>query len=380
MRFLILFMVLALPFANADVRFEGAEGGSRDVYLEKGQVWEKRDIQNINILLGPSSSNPILPGAEIRCRYVEWKKPPVGATQKFNCALESGEIVRIKYGIDNREIFAEVVASRLFWALGFSPDEVYSVKVICSGCPEKNPFKPEKNERRIERTFDSSTMEGRYAGYTIEDEDDEDQGWKWKELEKVDASKGGAGSDQIDALKLLAVFVQHGDSKPQQQRMVCSKDDVEFSADKKTATCKRPILMVQDLGATFGKADKTTSKNAKFDYERWSEISIWDQSKETEHYQRNKRRVCIGNLTSSMSASGGLSDPVITEGGRKFLADQLMQLSDAQIRDLFMSIPVEKADETIEVDGTERPVNVDDWVNAFKKKRQEIVERDCTAK
>ena len=81
-----------------------------------------------------------------------------------------------------------------------------------------------------------------------------------------------------------------------------------------------------------------------------------------------------------MAASGGLSDPVITEGGRKFLADQLMQLSDAQIRDLFMSIPVDKADETIEVDDKERPVNVEDWVSAFKKKRQEIVDRDCTAK
>lgn len=137
MKLIFLFMILALPFATADVKFGSADGGSRDHYLEKGQVWVKRDIQNVNILNGPDSSNPIAPGTEIQCKYVEWKEPPVGATQKFNCALDSGEVVRIKYGIDNKEIFAEVVASRLFWVLGFSPDEVYSVKVVCSGCPRK---------------------------------------------------------------------------------------------------------------------------------------------------------------------------------------------------------------------------------------------------
>lgn len=379
MKLLFLFMVLVLPFADADVTFDNANGGSRSDYLEKGQVWVKRDIQHVNILHGPDSSNPIAPGSEIQCKYVEWKEPPVGATQKFYCALDSGEVVRIKYGLDNKEIFAEVIASRLFWVLGFSPDEVYSVKVVCKGCPEKNPFKPEKDEKRIDRTFDTATMEGKYAGYTIEDK--EDQGWTWKELEKVDAGKGGASGDQVNALVLLAVFVQHGDNKPQQQRIVCGKNDVKFSSDNKTAECSRPLLMVQDLGATFGRADQSTSKNAKFDYELWSDEPIWNKSKETEYFKRTGRRVCIGDLTGSKSAGPeGLTDPVITEGGRKFLADELMKLSDAQIRDLFSSVPVDKAGETIKVDGKERPVTVDDWAAAFKTKRQEIVERDCSAK
>ncbi len=139
--------------------------------------------------------------------------------------------------------------------------------------------------------------------------------------------------------------------------------------------------MVQDLGATFGRADGTTSKNAKFNYALWSDKSIWNKSKETEYFKRTGRRVCIGDLTGSKSAGPeGLSDPVITEGGRKFLADELMKLSDAQIHDLFASVPVDKAGETIEVDGKERPVTVDDWVSAFKKKRQEITDRNCTMK
>jgi hypothetical protein len=139
--------------------------------------------------------------------------------------------------------------------------------------------------------------------------------------------------------------------------------------------------MVQDLGATFGRADQSTSKHAKFDYELWSDKPIWNKSKETEYFRRTGHRVCIGDLTGSKSAGPeGLTDPIITEGGRKFLAGELMKLSDAQIRDLFSSVPVDKAGEIIEVDGKERPVTVDDWVAAFKKKRQEIVERNCSAR
>ena len=43
--------------------------------------------------------------------------------------------------------------------------------------------------------------------------------------------------------------------------------------------------------------------------------------------------MCIGNLPKS--ASGTLEFPVVSEEGRKFLAGLLLQLSDAQLHDLF---------------------------------------------
>ena len=43
--------------------------------------------------------------------------------------------------------------------------------------------------------------------------------------------------------------------------------------------------------------------------------------------------VCIGNLAPSQS--GTLDNPHIGKAGRKFLADLLVQLSDAQLHDLF---------------------------------------------
>ena len=47
------------------------------------------------------------------------------------------------------------------------------------------------------------------------------EGWKWAELDLVDPAAGGAPRAQRDALKLMAVFLQHTDNKTEQQRLVC---------------------------------------------------------------------------------------------------------------------------------------------------------------
>ena len=92
-------------------------------------------------------------------------------------------------------------------------------------------------------------------------------------------------------------------------------------------------------------------------FEAWSHMAIWKQSGQG----------CIGNLPGSWS--GTLHDPLISEGGRQFLADLLSQLKDSQLRDLFEVSRVTERDPS---------ATVEDWVSAFKRKRTEIVERDCS--
>jgi hypothetical protein len=72
--------------------------------------------------------------------------------------------------------------------------------------------------------------------------------------------------------------------------------------------------------------------------------------------------------------TGTLGDPVIGEAGRKFLADLLVQLSDAQLHDLFevARFPYRSLSATENHGRT-----VDEWVAAFKQKRDEIVNRTC---
>src|SRR5204863_2783322 len=138
-----------------------------------------------------------------------------------------------------------VLATRLLWALGFGADRMYSVTVICRGCPADfgGIARPHGEQRfapaAIERKMDGGEWSGQGGS-----------GWAWDELDRTDPARGGATREQRDALKLLAVFIQHTDSKPQQQRIVC------LEASRKEPSCERPLLMLNDVGMTFGRANR----------------------------------------------------------------------------------------------------------------------------
>jgi hypothetical protein len=69
-----------------------------------------------------------------------------------------------------------------------------------------------------------------------------------------------------------------------------------------------------------------------------------------------------------------LRNPVISEPGRRFLADLLVQLTDKQLTDLFtvarMPARARAADQP---EGD----SVGEWIAAFKAKRDEIVNHRC---
>ena len=75
------------------------------------------------------------------------------------------------------------------------------------------------------------------------------------------------------------------------------------------------------------------------------------------------------------SHSGTLGDPKISEAGRRFLADLLVQLTDRQLRDLFEVAEVERRQ--FKSDGLSSPGLVGEWVATFKQKRDEIVMNHC---
>ena len=74
--------------------------------------------------------------------------------------------------------------------------------------------------------------------------------WSWKELGYVDPSVGGAPFAHREALKLLAVFMQHTDTKPEQQRLICLPGGL---ADDQH--CDKAFLIIHDVGITFGHAN-----------------------------------------------------------------------------------------------------------------------------
>ena len=181
-------------------------------------------------------------------------------------------------------------------------------------------------------------------------------GWAWPELDLVDPRAGGAPRAQRDALKLLAVLLQHSDNKSDQQRLLCES----ATKHQELAGCDEPFMMLHDVGLTFGRANLfNRDVVGKVNLAEWRAQPIWKDAVR-----------CIGNL--SPTQTGTLSDPSISEGGRKFLADLLVQLTDGQLHALF-----EVARFDARPQGTAMPPTIDAWVAAFKQKRDEIVSAKC---
>lgn len=326
----------------------------REALLQRAHVWQPINTRRLNLLTGPPLPRDLRVPNEVSCSFVYPKKPLTGNTPKFDCELRPDDEVKVKYGPKNGEVYAEVAASRLLWALGFKADRMYPARVTCRDCPD-DPFAASKtnwNDGRPEnvgpRVFDPAAIERDLPGSSIEVPGFE--GWAWTELDKVSSRAGGAPRAHVDALKLLAVFIQHSDSKPEQQELMCAPDSTREDREG-NETCRSPWLVIKDLGTTFGKA--TRLNDSKMDLDDWAAAPMWRAGEQ-----------CVGHLPRSFT--GSLENPTISEAGRKFLSDRLSLLRDGQIRDLFKAAQAERRDGTI-----------DEWVRVFKRKRDEIVKKRC---
>ena len=109
----------------------------RKEYIRTAEVWFPTDVASKNIFLG--QDNKFKWGQTVKCSFMEpdLEDPPGGRSPKFYCLDAEGDDHKVKYGIDNGEVYAEAAASRLFWALGFGADRYYPVRVECEDCPKE---------------------------------------------------------------------------------------------------------------------------------------------------------------------------------------------------------------------------------------------------
>jgi hypothetical protein len=328
-----------------------------DEALRRAQVWIEpaTPIPDARPGENPAGSDTFASNAVVSCRF----RPGgvAGSTPKFDCELAGGEKVKIKYGRNNPEVYAEVAATRLLATLGFPTDRMYVVgRVRCFGCT-KDPFKdlqcvnkgksldscfPHLDYGRHE-DFDSAVIERPVEGRRIETT--KERGWAWRELTKIDPSAGGATHAQVDALRLLAVFLGHWDNKSKNQRLLC------LGESRRATGCRHPLAMVQDLGATFGPN--------KLDLKNWAQTPIWADVE-----------TCGVSMSTLPYGGSTFPDARISEEGRTFLATRLRQLSTRQIRELFEGARVPRYPHK-HVDA----LDVDNWVRTFEDKVRAIIDR-----
>ena len=161
-------------------------------------------------------------------------------------------------------------------------------------------------------------------------------------------------------MKLLAVFLQHTDNKPENERLLCLPGGATDAGG-----CEKPFMMMHDVGNTFGHANfANRASTSSVNFDEWSTTPIWRDAK-----------TCVGHMSESFT--GTLGNPKISEAGRQFLADLLVQLTDQQLKGLF---EVARVDARSRKPGSTKPAaTVDEWVTAFKHKRDEIVSNHCPA-
>jgi hypothetical protein len=318
------------------------EWARRTDALSRARVFRDEPFNAASIDFAADPNHGVVDSTLTSCTY----KPDAvsGTTPKFECELPGGETIKVKYG-GTKEIPSEAAATRLLHALGFGADRVSLVDMVrCHGCPIQ-PFHTRAllemlsldgyADRRVDysshRDFKKVSVERNLDGEAIEVGNE--RGWAFYELETINASRGGATRAEIDALRLIAIFLHHWDNKSSNQRLMC--------ANASTADCEHPLAMIQDVGSEFGPK--------KVQIEQWRSKPVWRDSAK-----------CVVSMKGMPYNGGTFEDVAISEDGRRMLGERLRQLSAKQIETLFTAAGVE---------------DVPAWTAAFQDRVRQIVER-----
>jgi hypothetical protein len=358
--------------------------------MHAAALFTPKAVADADIMAGPAQDKKQFQlhfNDKVICDFVTPGSKMGGNTPKFECKITSvesagGQIqtltpgmeeepVKVKFGADDNEVYAEIVATRLMWALGYYADSWFPVRVECHNCPAD----PEKGSGAVgTQTFDPANIVRKFSWKKMTESGKDDEGWSWKELDTAN----GRPTYERDGLKLLAAFMKHSDNKPPQQRLTCHKVDVDTKTTPATTTCDMSVMLVQDVGATFGSGGAFTSNTgAKMNLQNWSSTSLWNKVGTDA-----APKPCEATLHKSLTATDGLSNPAISEEGRRFDAGLMCQLSDHQIEQLFEVSRASEMPEYHNHDGsfktgvTDASV-VQKWVAAFKQKREDLAKGRC---
>jgi hypothetical protein len=325
----------------------GQRDARRDRALRAARVWSEppRPIATADLAANPPDG--FRADEEVPCTFV--LRASEGWSPKFECRLESGEEVKVKYGRNSVEVFGEVAATRLLSALGFGADRMYVVRAVrCRGCPvypyPKAPIlDAARQSPSREVTFTVAAIERKMPGRSIKGEHHE--GWSWPELDRIDPAAGGSSRAEVDALRLMARFLNHWDTKDSNQRLVC------LEGGDTAGGCSRPLALLHDLGETFGPR--------AVDLDGWTRTRIWSDP-----------ATCRLNMKDLPYGGTSFDEPQITEAGRRFLSERLRQLSHAQIVALFRGARFPDY-----VRQSKAGRDAENWAAAFEDRVRQIVDR-----
>lgn len=363
----LLLLLLALPVAAQESCFTQE---ARAMAERSAKVWQEPDpdydpVLGYNPNKGPRLGAPAVDdnglASPINCVANKDQTKGAGTTPKFHCSVpgvvdENGELIRYKVKPHfkgqardkrNGEIYGEFLSSRFSKALGFFADDEWVADVTCPDCEKSltssfqgasfTPFQPAAGiELALGKGIDVKC-------------NNKDAGALAESLQKL--LQGGVPRAEIDAFKLWLAFIDHGDTKTDNQKFTCL--DSQKNPDG-TRTCKegQAVFYVSDMGSTWG---YSSSSEKKATLKGWS--------------GKDPIKVSGGRCTTTAKSVG---DASISEAGRQLLANGLQRLLDAEksnglITRVFRASRNHERDQPAEA-----------WTAEFQRKAMTIINARCS--
>jgi hypothetical protein len=360
-------VVLSLPAAAQESCFTAK---SREEAERTAKVWQEPDpgydpVLGYNPTQGPRAGAPAVDangrGIVFNCVASKKENEGSGTTPKFYCSApgvvdDDGELFRYKVKPHfkgqspdkrNGEVYGEFLSSRFSKALGFFADDEWVANVNCQDC-----------EKSLNKKFQGTSFSGFQPAAGIElplgkgidvNCNHKDSGALAPSLEKL--VKSGAPRAQIDALKLWLGFIDHGDTKADNQKFSCldSKKNPDGSRSCKPG---QAVYYVSDMGSTFGYSSASEKK---------ARLATWKG--------KDPIKVSGGHCSTTAKSVG---DTKIGEAGRDLLARGLQRLLDAEQSDGVIT-RVFRASRN-----DERDQPAEAWTAEFQRKAKTIIDARCS--
>ncbi len=364
----LFFLLIAWPASAQQQSCFTSE--ARALAERSAKVWQEPDpgydpVLGYNPDKGPRAGAPAVDStglaAPINCVANKDLTKGAGTTPKFHCSVPGvvdgdGELIRLKVKPHfkgqarekrNGEIYGEFLSSRFSKALGFFADDEWVADVTCPDCEKSltssfqgtkfTPFQPAAGiELSLGKGIDVNC-------------DSKDAGAIAGSLQKL--QQNGAPRAEVDAFKLWLAFIDHGDTKTDNQKFACL--DSDKNADG-TRTCKpgQAVYYVSDMGSTWGYSSSSENK---------ARLKGWSG--------KDPIKVSGGRCTTTAKSVG---DAGISESGRKLLADGLQRLLDAEksngtITKVFRASRNQERDQSPEA-----------WTAEFVRKARTIIDARCS--
>ncbi len=338
--------------------------------VRTAKVWQEPDPSYDPALGYSPDKGPVKGAPEVdeaglakpfKCVANKDPNPGSGTTPKFHCSVEGvtdddGDLIRYKVKPHfkgsskekrNGEIYGEFLSSRFSKALGFFADDEWVADVTCPDCEKSlnssfqgarfEPFQPAAGiELNIGKGLDAEC-------------DGKDSAPLAETLARL--QQGGTPRAHIDAFKLWLAFIDHGDTKADNQKFACLK---WTKSGDGTFVCEegQVVYYVSDMGSTFGHSS---------DSEKKARLDVWKGN--------DPIKVSDGRCTTTAKSIG---DANVGEEGRQLLAAGLQRLLDAEAKNGTMT-KVFRASRNHERD---QPAEA--WAAEFTRKAKTIIDARCT--